>query len=52
MNHLSERRKLLDDLLVKMEKMLEENIIVVADIQRKKYTSEMREKNEDSVSIA
>ena len=52
MNHILERRKLLDGLLVKMEKMLEENVLVVADIQRQKYNSEMREKNESSVSLS
>lgn len=50
MNH-AELRKLRDALLDKMEKVLEENVIVVADIQRKKFESEMRAKNEDSVSV-
>ena len=51
MNH-AELRKLRDALLDKMEKVLEENVIVVADIQRQKYNSEMRAKNEDSVSVS
>lgn len=40
MKHLSERRKLLDGLLDKMEKVLQENILVIADIQRQKYNTE------------
>lgn len=39
-DHRIDRRKMLDDLLVKMEKILEENVLVVADIQRKKYNTE------------
>ena len=52
MDYRIERRKLLDGLLDKMQQMLEENILVVADIQRKKYNSEMKERNEDSVSVS
>ena len=47
----AEIRKIRDALLDKMQSVLEENILVVAEIQRQKYNSEMRAKNEDSVSV-
>ena len=40
MNHISERRKLLDGLLNKMQELLEENVLVVAEIQRQRYNTE------------
>ena len=51
MNH-AELRKVRDALLEKMQAVLEENVLVVAEIQRQKYNSEMRIKNEDSVSVS